>query len=100
MTEFKTFLERVREAPIDDLPQVLGELEVIRATALLRLSAPAAVPARDELVTIEQAAERLGVGKDYLYRHAKTFPFLRRMGRKLVFSSVGIDDYIRRTRPK
>jgi excisionase family DNA binding protein len=101
MNDLKAFLERVKEVPLHDLPQVLGELEVIRATALLRISCPMpSAETRDELVTIERAAERLGIGEDYLYRNAKKMPFTRRMGRKLLFSSSGIDEYIRRTRPK
>jgi excisionase family DNA binding protein len=50
----------------------------------------------EELLTVESAAERLGVSTDYVYRHAEQFPFTRHMGRKLVFSSLGIDEYIRK----
>jgi hypothetical protein len=89
-------LERVKELPVEDLPRLLGDLEVIRVTAMARLTAPAPVPQRDELVNVARAAQRLGVSEDYLYRHAGQFAFVRRMGRKLTFSSLGIDDYIKR----
>lgn len=52
----------------------------------------------DRLLTVAEAAARLGVSKDYLYRHAKKLPFARRMGRKLLFSSEGINQYIKRGR--
>ena len=85
----------------DQLPQLLGELETIRATALLRMSAPSSLPQQpDELLDVQEAAERLGVSADYLYRHAKEFPFAQRMGRNLRFSSQGIDRYIQKNRAK
>jgi excisionase family DNA binding protein len=99
--ELQFILDSVQQIPRERLPALLGELEVIRATAVMRLSAPTAMPDRhDELLGVEQAAERLGIGKDYLYRNAKKLSFTRRIGRKLVFSSAGIDEYIRKTRPK
>ena len=95
--ELQSVLDTLGTLPRERLPELLGELEIVRATAVMRLSAPSAQPDHpDELLPVEQAAERLGVSKDYLYRHAKQFAFARRMGRKLVFSSVGIDDFIRR----
>ena len=97
-SELQFVLDSVRGLSTDQLPELLGELEVIRATAMLRLSAPVPVPQRDELLEIGPASERLGVSTDYLYRHAKTLPFTRRMGRKLVFSSAGMDEYLRKRR--
>ncbi len=49
----------------------------------------------DKLLTVEEAAERLNVSEDWLYRHAKEFPFsIWLTRRKLRFSSKGIDRYI------
>jgi hypothetical protein len=39
----------------------------------------------DHLLTIEQTAERLAVGKDWVYRRSKTLPFAIRQGRLLRF---------------
>lgn len=90
-------LDAATKTEREKLPDLLGELEVIRATALMRLSAPIATPDHhDSLVDIETAAERLGVSRDYLYRNSKQFAFTRRMGRKLVFSSRGIDEHIKK----
>ncbi len=82
--------------PVDELPRFLGELEEVRYTALARLSAPARSPSSepDQLLSIGEAACRLNVSKDYLYRHGKELPFMRRIGRKVLFSSSGIDRHI------
>ena len=34
----------------------------------------------DRLLEVSEAAKRLGVSKDYLYRHAKQWPFAVRVG--------------------
>ncbi len=64
---------------------------------MARLSAPAPVASTpDELVDVEEAARRLGISTEYLYRHHKKFPFTRREGRKLLFSSAGIAEYLKK----
>src|SRR5262252_7056998 len=97
-SELQFVLDNLRGLAPDQLPELLGELEVIRATAVLRLSAPVPVPQRDELLEIGPASERLGVSTDYLYRNSKSLPFTRRMGRKLLFSRLGIDAYLSKKR--
>jgi len=85
-----------RELPAEELPELIGQLESIKATAWARLAAP--IPPtqeHDELLDVATAAERLGVGRDYLYRHSGEYPFTRRQGRKLLFSALGIERHIR-----
>ena len=97
-------LERLRtvarELPAGELPDFIGKLESIKATAWARLSAPVSAPqVHDELLSVEVAAERLGVSKDYLYRHHADYAFTRRQGRKLLrFSALGIEKHIREKR--
>jgi excisionase family DNA binding protein len=93
--ELQTVLIAVRELPVDELPRLLGELEEIRCTAIARLSAPAPVPLEDQLLDVEVAAQRLGVSKDYLYRHHAELPFTRRMGKALRFSISGMEKWLR-----
>src|SRR6266436_6593307 len=86
-------LERLRtvarELPAGELPSFIGELEAVKATAWARISAPPSAPAEhDELLDVEAAAERLGVSRDYLYRHSQEYAFTRRQGRKLLFSAL------------
>ena len=89
-------LRFAQELPGNELPRLLGELEEIRCTAMARLSAPAISQnlTTDVLLSIEEASRRLGVSKDYLYRNGADFSFTRRMGRKLLFSSLGIEKHI------
>jgi excisionase family DNA binding protein len=92
-------LRAARELPAEDLPDLIGELERAKATAWARLSAPAAAPAEhDELLSVTEAARRLGISSDYLYRHSQAYPFTRRQGRKLLFSALGIERHIRQNR--
>jgi predicted DNA-binding transcriptional regulator AlpA len=91
--ELQTVLSRVKELPVEDLPRLLGDLEEIRCTAMARLTTPAQSQA-DELLSAPEAARRLGISQDYLYRHHRDFPFTRRVGRRLLFSALGIEKYI------
>jgi len=94
-------LERLRniarELAPEKLPQFIGELEAVKATAWARLAAPPPQE-HDELLDVATAAKRLGVGHDFLYRHSGEYPFTRRQGRKLLFSALGIDKHIRSQR--
>jgi len=92
-------LRAARELPPEDLPDLIGQLEAAKATAWARLSAPVAAPVEhDQLLGVTEAARRLGVSEDYLYRRQKEYPFTRRQGRKLLFSALGIDKHIRQQR--
>jgi len=94
--ELQTVLDYLPEMTPGQLPELLGELEIIRATAMLRMTAPAPAAAPDEQLEVGAAAKRLGVSKRYLYQHAEQFAFTRREGRKLLFSGHGITEYISR----
>jgi predicted DNA-binding transcriptional regulator AlpA len=97
--ELQLVLMAAKELPPGDLPRLLGELEEIRATAMARLMAPAPQPQQhDELLDTAEAAKRLGISKDFLYRNHHDFSFTRRVGRRLLFSSLGIEKYIRQQR--
>ncbi len=91
--------DAARELPAEELPELIGQLESIKAAAWARLTAPTPrATEHDELLVVEAAAERLGVSSDYLYRHSGEYPFTRRQGRKLLFSALGIDKHIRQQR--
>lgn len=93
--DLQTLLGRAKQLPLEDIPRFLGDLEEIKATAMARLVSPGPLPQRDELIDVANAAKRLGVSEDYLYRHHSSYPFTRREGRKLLFSNLGIDAYIK-----
>jgi hypothetical protein len=95
--ELQSVLNGVRLMSADQVPELLSELELIRATAEYRMLAPAPANApTDQQLDIREAAERMGVGKDYLYTHAAQLPFAYRQGRNWRFSANGIADHIRK----
>lgn len=92
--ELEPAMSAARSLPVEQLARLIGDLEEVRCVAMSRLIAPTPAPQPDELVDIQEAARRLGVSKDYLYRHAGKFQFTKRIGRKVLFSSLGISRYI------
>ncbi len=80
-----------------ELPRLIGELAEISAVAQSRLASPA-IEHEDSLLDVEQAAVRMNVSANYLYRNSKRLPFTRRQGRKVLFSSNAINDYLRKSR--
>src|SRR5438445_9181918 len=93
--ELETALIAARTLPPEELPRLLADLEEVRTTAVARLAPIPAQHAPDELLDVEEAARRLGVSRHYLYHHHCRLPFVRRMGRKLLFSAQGIQSFIR-----
>jgi len=99
-SELEAVLNAARALDPGDLPRFLGHLEEIRATALARLTTPAAQPAvHDELLDVKEAAKRLGVSVKYLYSNHARLPFTRSMGNRRLFSAQGIEKYIRANKP-
>ena len=94
-TELEPVLKLARGLPPEELPEFLGALETVRVVALARIVAPAVDTRPDELLNVPQAAARLNVSENYLYRNSRRLPFTRRVGSKLLFSSAGLDTYLR-----
>ncbi len=96
--ELEPLLVLAKTLPPEELPQLCADLELVRVTALSRIAAPAVQAKPDELLDVPQAAARLNVSENYLYRHSRRLPFTRRVGRKLLFSSSGLDSYLKKSR--
>jgi predicted DNA-binding transcriptional regulator AlpA len=93
---------RIARAPVQQLPALLTEVASVQsrlaavegavAARLLAAGAPQAQP--DRLLTIDEAAEQLGVTKDWLRRRS-TLPFVVKLSDGVVrFSAAGIARFI------
>jgi hypothetical protein len=95
--ELEAVLRLSRTIPTSELPRLLSEIEFVRATVSLRMLETRPAP-EDRLLNVKQAAKRLHCSKQYLYQHSRTFSFVRRIGKKLLFSSNGLDLYLKKSR--
>lgn len=95
---------RTENIPHSNLPAILGQVEQLRATLWSQLVRP---PEREierpdppkvkqnQLLTADEAAERLGVTRNWMYRRADSLPFTRRIGKRtLRFSETGIERWL------
>jgi predicted DNA-binding transcriptional regulator AlpA len=94
--ELQVALGLARNLPTDSLAEFLGQIEIIRITAFARLTSPT-LETNDHLLNVEEASKRLNVSEDWLYRHHEQLPFTRRQGRKLLFSSNGINQSLKKS---
>lgn len=89
---------RVATVPPGRIPALLSQLSALQgaiAARLISADRDESVSSEDTLLTVDQAAERLGVSTDWLFRRSRTLPFVVRLGRHLRFSNRGIDRYLR-----
>jgi len=79
------------------LHSVLEELRGVDGSPTTPTVASAPIP--DRLLTIPDAAARLGVTSRWLYRRADTLPFMRRLSRRaLRVSQAGLERWMERRR--
>jgi predicted DNA-binding transcriptional regulator AlpA len=72
--------------------------EVVAAALRAAVIAPAPLTSgvtEDRLLDVHQAAERLGVSPDWIYRRSRELPFVVRVGSRVRASQRGIDRWIR-----
>lgn len=107
--------ERVDAVAPASVPALLGHLEALRARLELRMVTAAgngtetAAPDGaggdtraaelaadgDRLITVSEAAERLGVADRWIYRRTDRLPFIRRLGERTIRCSVrGIERWL------
>jgi predicted DNA-binding transcriptional regulator AlpA len=94
--------DRIANVLADDLPELIGQAEALRARLFARLVSTATAPAErartertngpDRLLTAKEAAARLGVNQRWMYAKADSLPFTRRLSAgTLRFSERGLD---------
>jgi excisionase family DNA binding protein len=88
--------EATRSLGVAGLVEALGEAEKLKARLSARLLAEGTprTTEEDRLLTVEEAAERLAVSTDTLYRKAREMPFTVRIGGNVRFSAQGISRFI------
>ncbi len=101
LDELAAHPERIYEIPprvaADILIRVLGLQTVLlaRAMGIAGANGQPQDPTADQLLTVEQAARKLSVSGDWVYRRARTLPFIVHLGSRLRCSERGIERYIR-----
>ena len=95
--------EAVEQAPVAHCPRLLGELERLKASLWLRMTAGnqgAATTQQDRLLTADEVAARLRVTPAFIYKKARDYPFTIRQGRYVRFSQNGLTKYLDRHQGK
>jgi len=89
-------LELVDGIAVEALPAALAHLLALQARVVARLAAGKAVASvvSARLLSVDEAAARTGMSKDWLYRHAKTLPFTRRLGRAVRFDEAALTRWL------
>jgi predicted DNA-binding transcriptional regulator AlpA len=94
-------IEAVDALPAELLPGLLAGLAALQARAAARLTVQATAdpamlpPGADKLLDVREAAERISMSADWLYRHKDKLPFTRRVGTRTVrFSEAGITRWL------
>jgi hypothetical protein len=96
--ELQAALDLAETLPVSELPELLGQLEQVRLTAYTRIVTPAPAPS-DRLLDVNELADRLHVSKDFIYRNKDKYKsFGRRQGNKWLWSSSGLDAFLKRAR--
>src|SRR5438093_9112196 len=101
IAEFVLHPDSAEEIPLEVIPAMLIQLAATQSLLAAKLIETAGsrnvanTAESDQLLDVEQAAEKLGVTPDWLYRRSKRLPFAVRLGRALKFSQNGLDRWIR-----
>jgi len=82
----------------ENIAPIMAQMAAIQLSLAARLVSVTTEQSQEEtdnLLTIEEAAERLKCSQDWLYKRARALPFTIRVGRNLRFSERGIEEAIR-----
>jgi hypothetical protein len=93
-------LDEAQSLAPEELAALLGELRTIELIAQGRMQAairPANFSRGEEWLTVEEVSERMHKSRDWIYRHSAAWPFTRRAGRTLLFSSTGLDVFLKKS---
>ncbi len=87
---------RIQGIPAEQIPALLTQLSTLQtAMAARMIPTNGEAPQADSMLTVKEAALRLGMSVDWLYRRTARLPFVVRLGRQVRFSAQGIDRYLK-----
>ena len=95
----RSIIAVVEGAKREELPALIGQLEAAKAQAWARLTTPAPAPAPvaaallPKHVSVREAAETLGMSREFLYH--SPLPFVRRFGRRVLVDVAGAERWLR-----
>ena len=98
-------LEALDQVPAEDLPALALYLAALQGRAAARsLEACTRITAAssngsEALLDVRDAAARLNLSVDWLYKHAKELPFTRRLGRAVRFDPGGLARWLAHRTP-
>jgi len=96
LTDLLSDPARISAVPKDAIAELRGQIAKLYTLLLGRLfngEQPEPVTEGDRLLTASEAALKLGLTKDALYRNE--YPFMVRVGTRRRFSEKGIEKFIR-----
>jgi excisionase family DNA binding protein len=97
LSSFADLDRLIEEATPAECPMLCGQLERLKAALWLKMTTgtpKSTTNQPDRLLTAEEVAQRLNCSTDFIYRHAKQYPFMLRVGRHIRFSERGLERYI------
>jgi len=98
-SELTKVLDLAQSLDAAELAVLCGELTTIFIIAHGRLAARVGGSPPDRLIDIRELADRLHVSGDYIYRNKKKYAaFARPQGGKLLWSSSGLDAFLKKSR--
>ena len=99
LAEIISHPEVLAKIPREQIPALLLEIASLQgalAASLLNGAETAGAQGNgDKLLEVKEAAAKLSVTEDWLYRKGSKLPFVVRMGRNIRFSEQGINRFIR-----
>jgi len=99
LAEIVTDPARIADVSPEIIAGLRGELAAIDTLLLGRLLSPIRSAERrsqpDRRLNVKEAAAKLGMSRDWLYRHAAAQPFTVKIGRSVGFSEEGIERWLR-----
>jgi predicted DNA-binding transcriptional regulator AlpA len=89
----------IESASPEELVEIIADAEATKARAYARLMAPKDLPrVPDRTLNAREVAERIGMGKDWVYAHAAEIPGSWRNGKILRFSAAAVEAWKRSVR--